>query len=110
MQEKNKRCLNCGNYQAYYEKCFCEFSRTDKGMCREKREILDKNGICEHWKSKKILRARRKAVALRALNDIISDIKALRQIFQEEKEEYEAVKALQGDGEGVSSRTAENGK
>lgn len=92
MESKNKACWNCANFTAYYEKGMCRFYKTDRGMCSVKKETLEKHGVCENWRNTYRVRNLRKKCAVRALEEILSDIAAIRQIFEEENEENNPIR------------------
>ena len=87
MEKKNKVCWNCGKFKAYYEKGFSRFYKTDVGVCVLKKEIVEKHGECEGWCNRYKMRRLRKKCVIRTLNEIVVDIAAIRQIFEEEDEE-----------------------
>ena len=45
-EKTNKKCFRCGNFRCYYTKGQYRFSKTQKGYCLEKEEIVDKHGTC----------------------------------------------------------------
>jgi len=94
MERKNKACWNCGNYQAYYTKGFCNFDKLDCGYCKAKKENVKKTEQCEKWKTNYRYRGMRKTVAMRALDEVLTQITELRQILFEEKEEDDSEKNI----------------
>lgn len=87
MERKNKACWNCKNFGRYYKKGVYRFYKTDEGTCSIKREVVQKNGLCERWRNTCALRSRRKKDTLRILNEIFSDLSAIKQILEEEQED-----------------------
>ena len=87
MDRKNKACWNCASFNAFYSRGFCNFIKTKKGSCSVKKEIVDKGGLCDRWRNTFHLRSHRKRLTLKALDQILSDISAIRQILEEENEE-----------------------
>ena len=87
MSKTNKACWNCGNFGALYKKGYYHFYKTDLGTCSILKEVIDKHGYCERWRNTFHLRSIRKAQTLKALDEILSDITAIKQILEEEKEE-----------------------
>ncbi len=87
MDEKRKECWNCGNYNAYYTKGFCCFDKTKQGYCSKRLEIKEKHDRCEFWRQNTHLNGMRKAMAKKALTDILINLSAIRQILQEEQED-----------------------
>lgn len=86
-KQKCKECWNCGNYAAYYTKGFCYFDKTKQGFCSKHNEIKGKHDNCVFWRQNMHLNGMRKAVSKRALNDILINLSAIRQILQEEQED-----------------------
>ena len=87
MERKNKACWNCGEYRAYYTKGLCHFNKLDCGLCRKKKETVDKHGECEFWRSNYSIRTLREEVARKKLDGILDEITEIRQILFEEKED-----------------------
>lgn len=89
MEEKHKltKCWNCSNYSAYYTKGFCCFDKTEQGFCSKLCEIKEKHDSCVFWRQNVHLNGMRKAISKRALTDILINLSAIRQIWQEEQEE-----------------------
>ena len=87
MERKNKACWNCGNYKAYYTKGLCHFDRLDCGLCRKKKETVEKHGVCEFWRSNYAIRSWREEMAKKKLDEILDEIIVIRQILFEENEE-----------------------
>ena len=87
MDRKNKACWNCANYGAYYKRGFNQFNKTRVGTCSVKKEIVQCDGICDCWRNTFSLRSIRKERTLKALDEILGDISAIKQILEEENEE-----------------------
>lgn len=87
MERKNKACWNCVYFGRHYKRGCYRFHKTDIGSCTIKRELVQKNGLCEHWRNTFNVLSRRKERTLQALNDILTDLAAIRQILEEENEE-----------------------
>ncbi len=87
MERKNKACWNCGNYKAYYTKGLCHFDKLNYGLCRKRKETVDKHCKCEFWRSSYAVRALRKKVAMNKLNDMLDVMKEIKQILFEENED-----------------------
>ncbi|MBQ8229772.1 MAG: hypothetical protein IJZ32_03655 [Clostridia bacterium] len=87
MEKKKKACWNCGNYCAYYERNFYRFNKTNAGRCSVKKEVVKNTYVCERWRNTFRILSRRKEFTLNVLNDILTDIAAIRQILEEENEE-----------------------
>ena len=87
MERKNKACWNCGEYRAYYTKGLCHFNKLNCGLCRKKKETVDKHGQCEFWRNNYSIRTLREDVAKKKLDGILDEIIEIRQILFEEKED-----------------------
>ncbi len=87
MEEENRKCFNCGNFGRYYTKEASRFQQTKQGFCSKHAKITDNQDHCEFWRNRNSISSLRKAMATKALKDILTDIAALRQIFEEEREE-----------------------
>lgn len=87
MENNNKICRDCGEYKAYYTKEYCHFNRQDHGFCAKHEKIVEKQGMCAFWRSNLFRRKMRKKVAIRALNDILTNLSEIRQILGEDEKE-----------------------
>ncbi len=87
MERKNKACWNCGNYKAYYTKGLCHFDKLNCGLCRRKKETVDKHEQCEFWRNNYNIRTFREDIAKKKLNDILDAIIEIQQILFEEKQD-----------------------
>lgn len=85
---KGQHCGNCRNLDAFYFKAYCEFLRTDYGYCYQTRSVQAKENYCDCWQ-RKLPKKRSVKEVLKEMEDAITDIAVLRQIFSEEKEEDE---------------------
>ena len=88
----NKKCFRCGNFRWYYTKGQYRLSKTQKGYCLEKEEIVDKHGTCSNWNSnyKKFYSSKKQAV--KVLRELLLEIAAIRQVLQSEEEQDEDYK------------------
>lgn len=91
MERKNKACWNCGNYKSYYTKGMCHFDKLDCGLCRKKKESVEKHGQCEFWRNNYAMRSLREKVAKKKLSEILDALIEIRQILFEEKEENQKI-------------------
>ena len=87
MQEKQKECFACGNYQAYYRKGFCYFDKENFGFCTRHKKIVNKHESCECWRNNCHVRGLRKAICYKKLDEILSNLSEIKQILAEEQEE-----------------------
>lgn len=90
MEPKNKVCWSCGYYVAYYTKGDIHFFKRNVGFCAKNQKIVEKHEQCECWTRYKY-RPDHKKSAIRALNEILTDLAAIKQILcgdgEEENEE-----------------------
>ncbi len=88
METKNKLCGRCGNYDAFYRKCYSCFQKLKMGYCFQCQQVVtkDKEG-CEKWRSNFKRRKIRRSVVYCALDKTITDILTIKQILSEEQEE-----------------------
>ena len=86
MERKNKACWNCGNYKAFYTKGLCHFDKLDYGLCRKRKEEVDKHCQCEFWRNDYAIREFREDVAKKKLNGILDAIIEIQQILFEESQ------------------------
>ncbi|MDE6613642.1 MAG: hypothetical protein K2K28_03720 [Clostridia bacterium] len=82
MENKNKRCYRCKHFQRYYTKGTKKFDQTKYGRCCEKSDTVSSCDTCDKWKGKSSYKYIKWA-AQKALNDILIDIKAIRQVIEE---------------------------
>lgn len=86
-EKPNKKCAYCGNFDGYYTKGLHRFERTKQGFCSKHNKIVGNNECCECWRTNSKRFFYRKKVASRALFEMMMDLSAIRQIFQESREE-----------------------
>lgn len=86
MDTKGKRCYTCGHFQRYYTKGIKKFDNTKFGRCCVKDAAVSSCNSCEHWKNRPPQR-HIKWASLKALNDILIDIKAIRQVIEDAMED-----------------------
>lgn len=84
---KSRKCLYCGNYEGYYKKGLHHFESIKQGYCSELKKIVSNKDGCMCWRSSRYRCGLRKRVATRALYEILTQISAIRQIFEESEEE-----------------------
>lgn len=46
------KCFNCGSFEAYYNKGYCCFLRTDCGHCKKFNETKQKHFTCDSWRTR----------------------------------------------------------
>ena len=83
-----KKCGNCGNYETFYSKAYCEFVQENYGYCWKEQKVKQKGEICDLWRKRNgSYRKIDKPIVLRALEKGLRDISVLAQIFTEEKDD-----------------------
>ena len=86
-EKPSKKCAYCDFYDRYYTKGLRRFERTKQGFCSEQKKIVGNDEGCECWRLSSHRNFTRKRVASRALFEMMMDLSAIRQIFQESQEE-----------------------
>lgn len=87
METKKEKCYNCRQFQRYYVKGTKKFNKIAIGRCCSKDETVGACDTCDKWKMKSVCNVAWSAK--HTLNDILTDISAIRQIIEERQEEYE---------------------
>ena len=90
-KDKCKKCLYCGNYDAYYTKAATHFESIQKGYCYKLKKVVESGYGCGEWRSACRRYFMRKTVATRALFDILKQLSVLRQILEENVEDGECL-------------------
>lgn len=86
MPKQLKACKNCGNFRPYYEKTKKSFIQTNKGRCSVLKEIINEQGFYEEWRNTFTFLSDRKEQVFCALEQVLVDLSAIRQILEEENE------------------------
>lgn len=90
MESKENKCESCHNLDAFYTKGYCKFLRTDYGYCYEhKKVVAKKDECCEFWKRKAPLKRKCYRV-IKELEDALTNISVLHQVFTESAESGES--------------------
>lgn len=79
-----KRCSNCRYCDAYYTLAYCCYLRSEHGYCSVKKQVVEKNKICDSWKQRSVLYKRQPKKVVKELENALTNIAVLRQIFDEE--------------------------
>lgn len=87
---KCNKCYRCKEFERYYTRGVKRFNKTDYGWCRVKCDAVKAQGSCEKFEVKKIVRKSRFFFEV-CLNNMMTDISALRNIIEEERRENEEV-------------------
>lgn len=85
-EQRSKKCFQCNNFDAYYTKESRDFRRAKHGFCIKRRCVVQNSETCERWNTK-VRYSYAERTVQRALNEILAQISAIRQIFEEEREE-----------------------
>lgn len=88
MENKNTRCSRCEYFDRYYLKGVTRFSETDCGRCFKKRAFTNAKDGCENYKQK-TPRKRHVLLIEHALNDLLTELSALRLSLESENSELE---------------------
>ncbi len=80
------RCYNCMKYHRYYTKGYNKFTGTKYGRCMRTDKIVNNSDNCEQWRSVCRKHTIGKHIAMHTLNEILVNLSALRQIFEEYSE------------------------
>ena len=86
-ENNNRHCYGCKYYKPYYIKGNIQFDRCDIGLCKRKKQTVDKNDICEEYSSMFYGRVKRRESALLAVIEHINILSELKQILEEDDEE-----------------------
>ena len=85
-RERVKECKYCRNFTRYYTKGASRFERADCGECRNSRTTVKNSGSCEKWEPGRRNEWIIKRPIKRVLNEILEQLKQLRQIIEEGEE------------------------
>lgn len=88
MENKNNRCSLCEHFDRYYIKGATRFSETDCGRCMKSRNYTRAKECCEKYE-KKAPRKRHVLLIRHALNDLLTELSALRLSLESEYLELE---------------------
>lgn len=78
-----KECCLCKNFDAYYTRSYCNFTRSNCGYCQKKKEIVSKHFKCENFKDKKITKGDKREIALCYIATAIININAIKDFLEE---------------------------
>ena len=92
-EQKKGKCVYCGNYRGYYTKAPTCFKRESCGYCTHEQKVVKNGDTCEKWRKMRPCYGR-KSYTSRALLKIMEDLAAIRQIFEEDREEEEIYREL----------------
>ena len=80
-------CRNCRYYKEFYIKSLSSFEKSGFGICRKANSIVNQKDYCEIWVDNEVKRKMRVEISTRKLDEALTSIIELKQIFKEEKEE-----------------------
>lgn len=83
-----RKCFSCGNFDAYYNKGYCCFLKTDCGHCCKRNETVKKHGTCEEWKSRYYSNTIKRGAVIEGLEEALTKINAIKMILDEKSEEH----------------------
>lgn len=87
MATKCKYCFLCANYDGYYVKNECSFSKKSLGDCRKKHCIVNNNDSCDNWKPKRQNLTVSQTIKINKLQKLADSLSQLIIILRENFEE-----------------------
>lgn len=81
---EQRKCWNCCYFSRYYTKETTRFMQTELGHCCRRGEMTASNGGCEKFVRRKP-RKRSETMLRVCLGDILLQLRAIRQIMEEEE-------------------------
>ncbi|RXZ61874.1 hypothetical protein ESZ91_05665 [Candidatus Borkfalkia ceftriaxoniphila] len=85
-EEQKNRCFRCENFDAYYIKKARDFKRAKFGYCAVQQKVVLNFESCKSYQLKRGWRSSKKAATM-ALNEILAEISAIRQVLRDNEEE-----------------------
>ena len=79
-KEKVILCQNCACYHAFYREGIVDFWKEEKGICSERKKVVEENDTCDFGKPPYPI----VIVTLRALDRAAENLEALERFFNEE--------------------------
>lgn len=79
-KEKVILCQNCACYRAFYREGIVDFWKEEKGICSERKKVVEENATCEFGKPPYPV----VNVTIRALDKAAENLEALKQFFNED--------------------------
>lgn len=70
-------CKNCACYHAFYREGFVDFWKEQKGICSERKKIVEENDTCDFGKTPYPIAN----VTIRALDKAVENLEALEGLF-----------------------------
>ena len=86
-QDRRKTCRFCGQCEGFYTKKYTHFVRAKESYCRYHKKIVSNGETCEHYQRSFRQWSLRQASISRKLFEILSELAAIRQVIEENKEE-----------------------
>ena len=90
MKEENKKCWNCGKYEALYTKGSCCFNQEKFGLCKDNNKIVGKQQTCENWVVRQPDRRTRRNV-MTQLDALRESLASIEQIIKEENVIFQSI-------------------
>lgn len=88
-EKKTAKCYQCFYFDRYFTKELTRYVRTKIGFCSTHKKSVNAHDCCECWKLKKSRYLYRQRAAEKILNEILLNISAIRQIYQDNLYEVE---------------------
>ncbi|MDE5897279.1 MAG: hypothetical protein K2H43_05670 [Clostridia bacterium] len=88
MEEEQKNvCSLCGNFERYFLRGYCSFSKADYGWCCKRRRPTERRESCEHFRKKLYRRKRSNRMIDKVLCDMNAKLEQLIQVLTAEQDE-----------------------
>lgn len=86
MENDTEKCFKCVYFQRFYTRGTKKFNSLNLGWCCEKQDVVKNTDICgcNNYKLKKRRSFRSDEMLLYTLNNLMTDISAVRQMLEEE--------------------------
>lgn len=86
MNEKSQKCFNCRYFKRYYLKEVKEFKKTNYGLCYKNGGTVEYCDECENF-TFKTRTVRDERAVKECLNGLLTELSAIRQIIEEERDD-----------------------
>lgn len=86
-KEMKKNCRRCGKFERYYTKGLYRYEPVERGYCKKFRKIIDGKNACSNWTSRYARDKYHRQSALYLLPEILIELSAIRQIFEDTRSE-----------------------
>ncbi|MBD5132583.1 MAG: hypothetical protein HDT28_08380 [Clostridiales bacterium] len=90
MENEHNPCYRCKNLERFYTRGVKQFNKTKVGWCCKKVAVVNIHDSCEKYEPRKPCKRISRAIKF-CLNDLLTDISAIREIIEDERRENEEV-------------------